>query len=188
MKFKECRYIHHTGPNPVNIENMIRDKSRKDGYAEICKPCAYIRKKKYMERVYSGDSSVQSIIKFNQSQSIQVKRKKIEKGIEALLYKSARSRSIRKGLEFDLSISDIIIPVCCPILDIPLSTDVFLVDGVKRGSVFPENYPTIDRIDSNKGYTKDNCHVISWKANRLKSNASIEDIRKLYEWSQKLQT
>ena len=182
MNFKECRYEHHTGQNPVAVEDMIRDKSRKDGFAEICKPCAYIRKKKYLERVYAGDPTLQAVTTFRQAQTDRNKRRKVRKGIEHVLFNSVKARAARKGLDFDLSIEDIVIPIKCPILDIELMTDVFIIDGVKRNSPFPDNYPSVDRIDSDKGYTKNNCHVISWKANRLKSNATVDDIKKLYEW------
>lgn len=41
---------------------------------------------------------------------------------------------------------------------------------------FRDNSPSIDRIDSTKGYTRDNIQIISWKANSIKRNASLEEL------------
>jgi hypothetical protein len=38
------------------------------------------------------------------------------------------------------------------------------------------NSPSLDRIDSSKGYTPDNIWVISNKANSIKSNATVEEL------------
>jgi hypothetical protein len=71
-----------------------------------------------------------------------------------------------RGLEFNISIDDILIPVVCPLLGITLEFN---------GSRY--NTPSLDRIDNTKGYIKGNVWVISDLANRMKQNASIEDLR-----------
>jgi hypothetical protein len=45
-----------------------------------------------------------------------------------------------------------------------------------NGNGFRETSPSIDRIDSSRGYTKDNIQIISWKANRIKGYATVEDL------------
>lgn len=84
-----------------------------------------------------------------------------------LLVASAKARAVKKGLEFNIEPSDIVIPEVCPLLGIPL------VRG--RGRIV-DSSPTIDRIDSSKGYTKGNIWIISAKANRMKSDGTLEDI------------
>lgn len=42
--------------------------------------------------------------------------------------------------------------------------------------------PSLDRIDPNFGYIKGNVAVISWQANKYKSNMSKEIIEKLYKY------
>ncbi|GAG13815.1 unnamed protein product, partial [marine sediment metagenome] len=41
--------------------------------------------------------------------------------------------------------------------------------------------PSVDRINPNKGYTPENCWIISHKANRIKSNATVCEIRMVAE-------
>jgi hypothetical protein len=52
----------------------------------------------------------------------------------------------------------------------------------KTGIVFSEDMmwrPSIDRIDSEQGYTKTNCQLVCWAYNRAKSNMSDVDMLKL---------
>ncbi len=87
--------------------------------------------------------------------------------IKAMLQR-CRKRAKDLGLEFNLSETDIDIPERCPILDISLN---------RLGNI--ENAPSLDRIDNTKGYINSNVLVISYKANRIKNNASLEDLRKI---------
>lgn len=43
----------------------------------------------------------------------------------------------------------------------------------------PDNYATLDRIDSTKGYTPDNVQILSFRANTIKGNATIEELETL---------
>jgi len=79
----------------------------------------------------------------------------------------ARQRAKRSGLEFTLKREDVSIPERCPVLDIPLFRG-------KRAA--KDNSPSLDRIDSRRGYTPDNIAVISWRANRLKGDATIQEL------------
>ncbi len=42
-----------------------------------------------------------------------------------------------------------------------------------------DNSPTIDRINSSRGYEPGNIEVISWRANRMKGDATAEEHRKI---------
>ena len=86
---------------------------------------------------------------------------------------SARQRARKSGLVFDITINDIDIPAVCPVLGIPL----FVGSGK-----LSRNSPTLDRIDSSKGYTRENIKVISHRANTIKSNATASEIYKVYEY------
>jgi hypothetical protein len=88
-----------------------------------------------------------------------------------------RLRAKAKGLPCKLVTNDIVIPDHCPLLGIPL----FFTQGVMTA-----NTPSIDRIDSNLGYVPGNIQVVSWEANRIKSDTTIERAEQLLEFYTKL--
>lgn len=90
---------------------------------------------------------------------------------ELRLLNYARRSAKRRGEICELELKDIVIPERCPILGIELSA------GNETHQDFS---PSVDRIDSNKGYTKDNIWIISQRANRIKNNATLEEIGMLY--------
>jgi hypothetical protein len=45
-----------------------------------------------------------------------------------------------------------------------------------------DNSASVDRFDTAKGYIKGNVWIISYKANRMKSNATIDDIKKVSDY------
>ena len=59
----------------------------------------------------------------------------------------------------------------CPLLGVPLQYEKF------EGNRCPDNYATLDRIDSSKGYEEGNVIVISFRANSLKNSATIEEMK-----------
>lgn len=85
----------------------------------------------------------------------------------------ARARAKEKGLEFNLTEEDVQIPPTCPVLGI----------SIRPGNgVLCDNSPTVDRINNMKGYIKGNVEVISWKANRIKSNATYKEVKAVAMW------
>lgn len=79
--------------------------------------------------------------------------------------------------EWDLEFSDIVWNKTCPILGIELD---YYTNSRK------ENSPSFDRIDSSKGYTKDNVIIISWRANRIKNDGTAEEHQKIANFLKKL--
>lgn len=85
----------------------------------------------------------------------------------------SKQRAKRAGMVHTLTLSDIQIPDVCPVLGIPLKRE-------DRATWF--SAPSIDRIDSAKGYTPDNITIVSRRANILKRDATVEELRLLYEY------
>lgn len=84
------------------------------------------------------------------------------------LWSYCKSRAKKKQLPFTIEQTDIQIPDVCPVLGIPL---VMKAGGRQNGT------PTVDRIKPELGYVKNNVTVISWRANRLKNDATLEELQ-----------
>ena len=94
--------------------------------------------------------------------------------IKALL-NAAKGRAKRKGISFDLTPEDIVIPTHCPWLKIPLDKKGFGKCGSR------ENVPSLERIDSALGYVRGNVLVISNRANRIKSDATLKELTSIVQ-------
>ena len=98
------------------------------------------------------------------------------------LFHSAKRRAKEKGLDFDLTIEDIVIPEYCPVLGVKLKPGI----GIgAAGASQKACSPTIDRIDNSRGYTKDNIKVISYRANLLKRDAILEEMRAIADYMER---
>lgn len=65
----------------------------------------------------------------------------------------------------------------CPVLGIPI------IDGSKlTGCSRPDNLAELDRMIPDKGYVKGNMHWISRRANRIKSDATVEELEKIISY------
>jgi len=103
--------------------------------------------------------------------------------IEAALHKlkvqwlyQIKHRAMKAGMLFDLDPESLELPEFCPILGVKLKFNTGGAD---------DNSYSMDRRDNTKGYTKDNVQIISLKANRLKSNATLDELIKMGEWAAK---
>ena len=59
----------------------------------------------------------------------------------------------------------------CPLLGIELT-----YANCKQQRV-PDNYATLDRIDSTKGYTPGNVQILSFRANTIKGDSTLEELK-----------
>jgi hypothetical protein len=81
---------------------------------------------------------------------------------------NVKRRAKLKGIPFNLVVEDIFIPEVCPVFGTPL---------VKHVGKFNDDSPSLDRIIPAKGYVRGNIAVMSYRANRIKCHATLEDLR-----------
>ena len=160
-RIKSCSKCQYKNPELVFNTNKlwcgkcqtIKEKSefniRADGTKRSCREC---------ERNYN---------KANYSKNKECTKKWYKQNPEKRLFFSAKKRAEDSELDFNIDLSDIIIPDFCPVLGIKL--DKYRQNNNKNYS------PSLDRIDSNKGYIKGNVQVISWRANWLKNNGTLAE-------------
>lgn len=84
-----------------------------------------------------------------------------------------RLRAKERRLPFDLEPSDLVLPERCPILGTPL------VIGRDEGR---NDSPSVDRLVPELGYVKGNVQVISDRANRLKQDATVAELRAIISY------
>jgi len=141
--------------------------------SSYCKECDRAKSKKikskddYKERMNTKRKERKRIDPEYRNKINKQKRESSRNNPERRLLAHAKSRSKKHGYNIDITIEDIVIPDKCPLLDVPFIT------GTKDCYLYT---PTLDRIDSSKGYTKDNIWVICMLANTMKSSATKEQL------------
>jgi hypothetical protein len=131
-----------------------------DGRAYHCRTCVGIARKRYYEE---------------NSEKVQRRNKAYNaSNIPAYLWRIAKRRADRKGVPFSITPADVIVPTHCPVLGTRLER------GSAKGET--DTSPTIDRLVPALGYAPGNIRVISGRANRIKSNATVAEVRALLAW------
>lgn len=167
-----------------NTDCFVADKRRKDGLYPYCKTCSKEYYQKTRERTLQQKREYAARPDIKEKLSVYCKQRYLEQrelrlsqrkeyysSIEnrkKLLYFKSRERAMKDGIEFSITMEDIVIPENCPYLDIPLT------HLLGKGQL-PSN-SSLDRIDSTKGYIPGNVQVVSRLANTMKSNATPEQL------------
>jgi hypothetical protein len=139
------------------------NKSANDGLQSKCRECdkQYQTKRRLKNKEY--------LLEYGRTYTAN-KRKDFNYRLQMLL-NASKQRALKYNREHTITLEDIKskYPVDgkCPIFGIDLQFN---------STGFRDNSPSIDRIDSLKGYTLDNIQIISWKANSIKRNASLEEL------------
>lgn len=96
--------------------------------------------------------------------------------VRVYMLSAARERAKKRGLPYDLTIDDIIVPERCPVFP----WLVLEVASGKQGGL--PNSPALDRFVPSLGYVRGNVQVISNRANSLKGDGSLEEHEALVSW------
>lgn len=92
------------------------------------------------------------------------------------MLRGAKRRCKKTGRVFAISKKDVDRLYCerCPVLGIPLDWEY--------GNGVTDNSPTLDRVDNARGYEPGNIKIISFRANRLKSVMSLDEVEQIYNY------
>lgn len=106
----------------------------------------------------------------NREKLLAYDRNRMNSRPEYFLFSSARQRARKANLEFSITEQDV-----KELLEATVTCPLRLVKFEKGSNHKPrENSASIDRIDSNLGYTKENIQIISYLANSIKNQSNLE--------------
>ena len=114
--------------------------------------------------------------KKKESYTTEKRREIYRKNILVEMFDGAKRRAKTNNIPFTIEIEDVIIPTVCPVLGLPFSFDE------------KEMSPSLDKKINELGYIKGNVFVVSKRANRLKNDASIDEIRKILKYMEQTWT
>jgi len=97
-------------------------------------------------------------------------KKRREADPRMYLYYAAKNRAKKSGVPFTITLDDIFIPKTCPVFGVVL-------EHGKGGH--QDNSPSLDRMHPKFGYVPGNVKVICDRANRIKKDATLEEIESL---------
>jgi len=169
---KKCTQCHKL----KDLSEFYRNSSSKDGRRTNCKVCQNKSRDKWAKKNSKRLSNLRR--EYCQRDDVKARRSEQQKewrktNLDWELWYKAKQRSSTKGVPFDIDREDIEIPEVCPALGIPIE--------IGSGGI-SDSSPTVDRIIPELGYVKGNIIVISAKANRIKSDATVDELGKVYHW------
>lgn len=172
FEFRDCNTCKQRTP----YSGFADDKARASGKRPSCKAC---NSKKQSVHYQKDPSKIFRSSKAWRARNIEHYRETgkewaVNNPEKAKLLK-IRGRSIRNGIPFDLEPDDLMFPEFCPVLGIRLSKKPGEFDTL-------DNSPSIDKIIPSLGYTKGNVRIISMRANRLKQDSTIEELKAMIHY------
>lgn len=141
------------------LSEFVRKAQNKSGYSSQCLVCNRERCKAYAR---SGKLASH------------IKKDPIRWKLRSLV-KQSKCRAKEAGIDHNIDLDYLreILPPRCPYLNVEFKWEVKINSG--HNSPDPHS-PSIDRIDSSKGYIKGNVAIVSHRANAIKNNASETEL------------
>ena len=172
-KFCSCKCMNVYNAREFGMKNREENPNR----YKICKECNQslnLNKFSLIEK-WNPNSDTKNTCKKCSAKLNEKNRRDRDWKVDAarLLYSNIKSRCKRLGREFSIEIEDIIIPEKCPVFGFELKRE-------NRETWMCA--PSVDRIDSSKGYIKGNVTVVSRRANILKRDATIGELEQLFNY------
>lgn len=176
---KTCKLCVEEGVvTPQPLTNFYKRSASKDGLSSVCKKhalrAATENRKKYADRVREYN---RNYVRNNPDKVREWNHTNRCRNLVARMLKDAEGRAKVRGVPFGLTEEDVFVPETCPVLGIP----------IKVGRDYARaNSPSLDCIVPERGYVPGNIAVISYRANTIKSNATVEEIEAVIAWLKKV--
>lgn len=140
--------------------------------SNICQPCKQVQQKEWYQKNKSERAEAMKKWRVKNKKEISDRHQEYRatpEGRAACLVTSAKSRSLKKGLPFDLDVQWIAEKIKngkCEVTGLDFTLD-------KSKGAFA---PSLDQIIPGKGYTKDNVQVVVFIYNTCKGGFDAKDI------------
>ena len=167
---KYCKYCQAE----KELTEFSPHKKSKLGVSSKCKMCTSLEQRNRYKNnpEYYKKNSI-SYRKNNPEKYKAIDKKYKDLNPKRKLLDGCRYRAKKHNIPCNIDMSDIIIPTYCPILKIKL---------LFSKNIVQDNSPSVDRIIPELGYVKGNIQIISFKANRIKGHATINELELIIKY------
>jgi len=186
---KKCNKCDKNKP----LKEFVKNKQCKNGLAGTCKQCQNSYSKKWKQERSKELSEKRRKI-YAETQGVEVKRR--EEKRKQLYPLRVRCQLLRSGMrercnnkrrnkkcDFDSNFFTVkylmdrllknpYCECCGKRLDIEF----------KKDKKFNDNSPSMDRVNSSKGYTKDNVAILCWRCNKHKQDSTSKELRMIADF------
>ena len=114
---------------------------------------------------------------------------KVKNPLRVAIHNAKRAHKRRKTVpkEFDIDyeyMKQFDVDVC-PIMKIPMQWNIGMnLESGSGGFYARKNSKSLERLNPNRGYIKGNVIIISWRANELKKDGTIEELKLIGQWAE----